>query len=222
MLLQYMVRRILLMIPTLLITSALPQEGKSFLSSNLSVLIAATGTRLLLIDADLRRPNLHKLFELENEHGLSTILAGIDTLEECVIHTHVPNLDVLLAGPMPPNPAELIGSERMTALLDSITGYDMVIIDSPPVNVVADPLMLSSLVDGVIVIIEANATSRSLVARTRDLLMEVNANVLGAVVNKLNPRRAGYGYYYYDYGYYGDRDHRHDPRPAPEAPKGEA
>jgi capsular exopolysaccharide synthesis family protein len=205
----------------LLITSALPQEGKSFLSSNLSVLIAATGSRLLLIDADLRRPNLHKLFELDNEHGLSTILAGIDTLEECVIHTHVPNLDVLLAGPMPPNPAELIGSERMTALLDSITGYDMVIIDSPPVNVVADPLMLSSLVDGVIVIIEANATARSLVARTRDLLVEVNANVLGAVVNKLNPRRAGYGYYYYDYGYYGDRDHRHDPRPAPDLPKGE-
>lgn len=190
----------------LLITSALPQEGKSFLTSNLSVLIAATGSRLLVIDADLRRPNLHKLFELENIQGLSTILAGIATLEECVIHTHVPNLDILLAGPTPPNPAELLGSERMTELLDSITGYDMILIDSPPVNVVADPLMLSSLVDGVLVIIEANATSRSLVARTRDLLMEVNANVLGAVVNKLNVRRAGYGYYYYDYGYYGERD----------------
>jgi capsular exopolysaccharide synthesis family protein len=204
----------------LLITSALPQEGKSFLSSNLSVLIAATGSRILLIDADLRRPNLHKLFELDNDHGLSTILADLDSFEECVIHTHVPNLDVMLAGPRPPNPAELLGSERMTALLDSITGYDMVIIDSPPVNVVADPLMLSSLVDGVIVIIEANATSRSLVARTRDLLMEVNANVLGAVVNKLNPRRAGYGYYYYDYGYYGERDHRPQSVPPPSPPEG--
>ncbi len=190
----------------LLITSALPQEGKSFLTSNLSVLIAATGSRLLVIDADLRRPNLHKLFELENIRGLSTILAGMNTLEECVIHTHVPNLDIVVAGPTPPNPAELLGSERMTEFLDSITGYDMILIDSPPVNVVADPLMLSSLVDGVLVVIEANATSRSLVARTRDLLMEVNANVLGAVVNKLNVRRAGYGYYYYDYGYYGDRD----------------
>ncbi len=190
----------------LLITSALPQEGKSFLTSNLSVLIAATGSRLLVIDADLRRPNLHKLFELENRQGLSTILAGINTFDDCVIQTHVPNLDILLAGPTPPNPAELLGSERMTELLDSIDGYDMILIDSPPVNVVADPLMLSSLVDGVLVIIEANATSRSLVARTRDLLMEVNANVLGAVVNKLNVRRAGYGYYYYDYGYYGDRD----------------
>ncbi|MFH1463453.1 MAG: polysaccharide biosynthesis tyrosine autokinase [Pseudomonadota bacterium] len=208
----------------LLITSALPQEGKSFLSSNLSVLIAATGSRLLLIDADLRRPNLHKLFELDNERGLSSILASMDTFEQCVIHTHVPNLDVLLAGPRPPNPAELLGSERMTALLDSITGYDMVIIDSPPVNVVADPLMLSSLVDGVIVIIEANATSRSLVARTRDLLMEVNANVLGAVVNKLNPRRAGYGYYYYDYGYYGERDGQGQrvPPAAPAPPEGQA
>jgi succinoglycan biosynthesis transport protein ExoP len=190
----------------LLITSALPQEGKSFLTSNLSVLIAATGSRLLIIDADLRRPNLHKLFELENTQGLSTVLAGINRFEDCVIRTHVPNLHVLLAGPTPPNPAELLGSERMTELLDSITDYDMILIDSPPVNVVADPLMLSSLVDGVLVIIEANATSRSLVARTRDLLMEVNANVLGAVVNKLNVRRAGYGYYYYDYGYYGERE----------------
>jgi capsular exopolysaccharide synthesis family protein len=203
----------------LLITSALPQEGKSFLTSNLSVLIAATGSKLLIIDADLRRPNLHKLFELENSQGLSTVLAGIHRFEECVIQTHVPNLHVLLAGPTPPNPAELLGSERMTELLDSITGYDMILIDSPPVNVVADPLMLSSLVDGVLVIIEANATSRSLVARTRDLLIEVNANVLGAVVNKLNVRRAGYGYYYYDYGYYGEREGPPGPGgPRPPAP----
>ncbi len=204
----------------LLITSALPQEGKSFLTSNLSVLIAATGSKLLIIDADLRRPNLHKLFELENGQGLSTVLAGIHEFEECVIETHVPNLHVLLAGPTPPNPAELLGSERMTDLLDSIGGYDMILIDSPPVNVVADPLMLSSLVDGVLVIIEANATSRSLVARTRDLLMEVNANVLGAVVNKLNVRRAGYGYYYYDYGYYGDREGPSGPgAPPPPGPR---
>ncbi len=202
----------------LLITSALPQEGKSFLTSNLSVLIAATGSRLLIIDADLRRPNLHKLFELENTQGLSTVLAGIHSFDECVIETHVPNLHVLLAGPTPPNPAELLGSERMTELLDSITTYDMILIDSPPVNVVADPLMLSSLVDGVLVIIEANATSRSLVARTRDLLMEVNANVLGAVVNKLNVRRAGYGYYYYDYGYYGEREGPAGPAGAPLKP----
>jgi len=199
----------------LLITSALPQEGKSFLTANLSVLIAATGSKLLIIDADLRRPNLHKLFELENNQGLSTVLAGMHKFEECVIQTHVPNLHVMLAGPTPPNPAELLGSERMTELLDSIEGYDMILIDSPPVNVVADPLMLSSLVDGVLVIIEANATSRSLVARTRDLLMEVNANVLGAVVNKLNVRRAGYGYYYYDYGYYGEREGPADSTQAP-------
>ncbi len=204
----------------LLVTSALPQEGKSFLSSNLSVLIAATGSRLLIIDADLRRPNLHKLFELENTQGLSTVLAGINTFEDCVIETHVPNLHVMLAGPTPPNPAELLGSERMTELLDSIEDYDMIIIDSPPVNVVADPLMLSSLVDGVLVIIEANSTSRSLVARTRDLLMEVNANVLGAVVNKLNVRRAGYGYYYYDYGYYGERDAPTGPGAPPAPPRG--
>ncbi len=204
----------------LLVTSALPQEGKSFLTSNLSVLIAATGSKLLIIDADLRRPNLHKLFELENTQGLSTVLAGIHSFEECVTETHVPNLHVMLAGPTPPNPAELLGSERMTELLDSITGYDMILIDSPPVNVVADPLMLSSLVDGVLVIIEANSTSRSLVARTRDLLMEVNANVLGAVVNKLNVRRAGYGYYYYDYGYYGERDAPTGPGAPPAPPRG--
>ncbi len=189
-------------IKRLLITSAVPREGKSFISANLSALIAMTGSRVLLIDADLRRPNAHKLYELPNDTGLSNVLAGEIPFTSAVTPTHVPGLDVLVAGPMPPNPAELLGSDKMGKLLDSIKGYDMIIVDTPPVNVVADPLMISTLVDGVLVVIEANRTSRSLVRMTRERLAEVDSNLLGAVVNKLNTRNAGYGYYYYYYDGY--------------------
>jgi succinoglycan biosynthesis transport protein ExoP len=186
----------------LLITSAVPREGKSFISANLAALIAMTGSRVLLIDADLRRPNAHKLYEMPNDIGLSNVLAGELPFTSAVTPTHVPGLDVLVAGPMPPNPAELLGGEKLGDLLDSIKGYDMIIVDTPPVNVVADPLMIANLVDGVLVVIEANRTSRSLVIQTRSRLGEVDANVLGAVVNKLNTRNAGYGYYYYYYDGY--------------------
>ncbi len=191
----------------LLITSALPQEGKSFITSNLSVLIAMTGSKALVIDADLRRPALHKLFELPNTRGLSTFLAGVEEARTCIRPSHVPGLDVMCAGPTPPNPAELLGNGMLPRFLDSLEEYDIVLIDSPPAGVVADPLMLSSLVDGVLVVIEANQTSRNVVTRARDLLAEVNAKMLGAIVNKLDIRSAGYGYYYYyDYGYYGESE----------------
>jgi len=203
-------------IQRLLITSAVPREGKSFISANLSALIAMTGSRTLLIDADLRRPNAHKLYELPNDVGLSNVLTNEVPFTSAVTPTHVPGLDVLVAGPMPPNPAELLGSEKMGALLDRIKGYDMIIVDTPPVNVVADPLMIANLTDGVLVVIEANRTSRSLVVQTRARLAEVDANVIGAIVNKLNTRNAGYGYYYYYYdGYqYYSAEPEDEPTPA--------
>jgi polysaccharide biosynthesis transport protein len=191
----------------LLVTSAAPQEGKSFISSNLSAVIAMTGTRILIIDADLRRPMQHKQFDVPNVNGLTDVLAGRMTLDEAIQRTPVENLDLLVAGPHPDNPAELLGSDLMHRLLDNISGYDMVLIDSPPVSAVADPLILSRVVDGIVMVVRTNKTAKKLVVQCRSRLAEMDANVLGAIVNCLDIRREGYGYYYYyDYNsvYYAD------------------
>jgi capsular exopolysaccharide synthesis family protein len=190
----------------LLIASAVPREGKSFISSNLSSIIAMTGSRVLLIDADLRRPTQHRLFALTNERGLSSILVDDALPSTCIQQTHVSGLDIMPSGPRPANPAELLGSSSMTRLLDSLVEYDFIIIDSSPIGAVADPLILSRFVDGVLMVIESNKTNRDHVLQCRSRLAEVKANVLGAIVNKLDIRRSGYGYYYYyDYNStYGD------------------
>jgi succinoglycan biosynthesis transport protein ExoP len=190
----------------LLIASAVPREGKSFISSNLSSIIAMTGSKVLIIDADLRRPSQHKLFATTNTAGLSSVLVGDTSFEESVHHTHVPGLDLLPSGPRPPNPAELLGSELMERFLDTLTDYEFVIIDSSPIGAVADPLILSRFVDGVLMVVESNKTNRDHVVQCRSRMTEVKANIIGAVVNKLDIRRTGYGYYYYyDYNStYGD------------------
>ncbi len=195
----------------LLVTSAAPREGKSFVSSNLATIIAMTGSRVLLIDADLRRPSQHKLFVQGNEVGLSSVLIGDMALGDAIQRTHVPGLDLLASGPRPPNPAELLGSDTMQRLLDSVQGYDFVMIDSPPIGAVADPLILSRSTHGVLMVVESNKTDRDQVVQSRSRLSEMDANILGAIVNKLDVRRSGYGYYYYyDYNsvYYDtDVDH---------------
>jgi polysaccharide biosynthesis transport protein len=181
----------------LLITSAAPREGKSFVSSNLSAIIAMTGHRVLLIDSDLRRPLQHKIFGLDNDRGLSTALLGEAPVTECIQKTNVPGLDVIPSGPHPENPAELLGSQGMADLLDSIQGYDVLVIDSSPIGAVADPVIVSRMVDGVVMVIHANNTNRDLVVQTKARLAEMETNILGAVVNKLDVRKDGYGYYYY-------------------------
>ena len=190
----------------LLIASAVPREGKSFISSNLATIIAMTGSRVLLIDADLRRPTQHKLFDLGNEVGVSSVLVDGLPIEKAIKRTHVKGLDLMSSGPRPVNPAELLGSPSMTRMLDSLSMYDFLIIDSSPIGAVADPLILSRFVDGVLMVIESNKTNRDHVLQCRSRMAEVKANVLGAIVNKLDIRRTGYGYYYYyDYNStYGD------------------
>ena len=190
----------------LLIASAVPREGKSFISSNLATIIAMTGSRVLLIDADLRRPTQHKLFDLGNEVGVSSVLVDGMPVEQAIKRTHVKGLDLMSSGPRPVNPAELLGSSSMIRMLDSLTMYDFLIIDSSPIGAVADPLILSRFVDGVLMVIESNKTNRDHVLQCRSRMAEVKANVIGAIVNKLDIRRTGYGYYYYyDYNStYGD------------------
>ena len=202
----------------LLVTSAAPREGKSFISANLATIMAMAGSRVLIIDADLRRPCIHKLFDMSNQFGLADVLSGRMELHEAVQPTHVADLSVLLAGPHPSNPAELLENGVMQRILDEMSEYDLILIDSPPVNAVADPLVLSAWVHGVVFVVETNQTKRSLVRNARTRLTEMNANLLGAVVNKLDVRRAGYGYYYYYYYenypyYYGESEMQSKPSP---------
>lgn len=192
----------------LLVTSAVPREGKSFTSSNLSAVMAMSGQKVLLIDADLRRPSVHRLFELSDEYGMSDVLLGERSISSVVQHSHVPNLDIVVAGPTPENPNELLGNAIMKNIRNIVGDYDVVIIDSPPVNAVSDPMVLSPLVDGVVLVVEANETKRPVVRQAITRLQNVNSNVLGGVVNKFDSKRSGYGYYYYyvDYGYYAEDD----------------
>lgn len=201
----------------LLVTSAMEQEGKSFISSNLAAIMCMAGSRVLLIDADLRRPRQHAIFGQTNESGLSSVLAGAMTLEQAIRPSPVPGLDLLPAGPPPQNPAELLESELMQRLLDSITGYDLVLIDSPPVSPVADPLILSRYVDGVIMVVRFHRAAKKQVLRCRQRLSEVDAPLLGAIGNRFDEQPEeyygyGYGYGYgsgygYGYGQYGSNYH---------------
>lgn len=189
---------------TLLITSASPREGKSFMAANLAAIIAMSGTRVLTIDGDMRRPTLHNRFQVSNERGLAQVLAGEALASDVIVPSHVPGLHLMVAGPATENPSELLSIARIKALLEAVDGYDLVLIDSPPVNVVADPLVLASICDGVLFLVEASRTKRAMVRACCEKLREVNPNLLGAVVNKLDVRMSGYeyNYYYDDYAYY--------------------
>jgi capsular exopolysaccharide synthesis family protein len=193
---------------TLLITSSQPAEGKTTTSVNTAISLAQTGSAVLLIDADLRRPRVHKVFNLKNNAGLSNYLAG-----ECdigsLIQIAMPNLYVLPVGPLPPNPAELLGSAKMKQAIETLSAnFDYVVIDSPPVSSFADSLILSALVEGVIIVVKAGMTPREMAQRTKAHLQSVGAKILGVVVNQIKLQPHDYYYYstYYSRYYYGDRE----------------
>jgi len=191
---------------TLLVNSPGPTEGKSVMLANLAVVMAQSGLRVVAVDADLRRPVLHEVFSLPNTHGLShAILQSNPPVSEHLQATEVENLWVLASGPLPPNPAELLGSERMGVIIEELKGQvDMVLFDSPPSLVVADAVILSTRVDGVLLVNDVGRTRRSEVRRGAEELRRVRANLLGVVLNRL-PRRRG-GYYYHHYYYYQGED----------------
>jgi polysaccharide biosynthesis transport protein len=189
---------------SLLVASAVPGEGKTVTASNLAVAYAQAGRTTCLVDADLRRPTIHELFGLPNDHGLSTLMAGQEATYESVTHaTDVTGLRVLTSGPLPPNPAELLASPRMRAILAGILErVDLVIIDSPPLQAVTDAAVLSSLVDGTILVVAAGRTRRGSLVRGRDSLQRVGANVLGALLNGVSEGMdSGAAFAYF--GYYG-------------------
>jgi succinoglycan biosynthesis transport protein ExoP len=198
---------------TILITSALPQDGKTMTSVNTAIVLAQQGKRVLLIDADLRRPNIHKVFGIRPEFGLTNVLTGGATVEEALQPTVQPNLFLMPSGPLPPHPSELLGSVRMQQLIRQWrTEYDHVIIDSPPALSVTDAVLISVQVDIVILVIRSGQTTTHALRRTRDLLMNVKANVMGIVLNAVDLTSPDYYYYYYSgnkygkYGYYSDKN----------------
>jgi len=187
-------------IKTILFTSTAPSEGKSTTTANLAIAFAQTGSKVLLIDSDLRRPALHKVFRISNPLGLTNLLVQNVATEMAVRDVGVPNLRLITSGPIPPNPSEVLGGSRMRALLSSFSElFDYVILDSPPTLAVTDSSILSSMVDGVVLVVEADGVSREKALKAKHQLAAVKANIIGAVLNGVANGAQQDDYYYYYY-----------------------
>lgn len=192
---------------TILVTSPSPGDGKTTLASNLAIAMAQAGNRILLLDADFRKPTQHKIFEIDKRIGLSNVLAGASTLQEAIHQTLIPGLDILPCGPIPANPSEILNSQTFADLLEELTTqYDHIILDSPPVMPVTDARILAASCDVTVLALRAHRSTVKGAMFTRDLLHGVGCQLLGVVVNDIPRRRGLYGYYYgygepYQYGY---------------------
>ena len=199
----------------ILITSALPQEGKTTTSINTATVLAQKGTRVLLIDADLRRPSIHKTLGLGPRIGLSNVLTGGATLQEATFRSSLlPNLYILPAGTPPPNPAELLASGQMAEILSVLReSYDHIVVDTPPTLSVTDAVVLSPSADAVVLVIRCGQTTKPALRRSREILSQVNARVSGVLLNAVDLSSPDY-YYYYEYqGKYGHRYYDDDLEP---------
>jgi succinoglycan biosynthesis transport protein ExoP len=205
----------------IMIVGAGPFEGKTLTSANLAVTMAQSHQPVLLIDGDMRRPDMHKIFQTPHSKGLSGILAGTDTPEDAIVETSVEGLHLLPVGPIPPNPAELIGSKTMERFITGLKEkYEIIIIDTPPLTAVTDALALSQFVDGVMLVTRTGITPRRVVKNCIEQLQAVNANILGVVLNGVGKDR----YYYspYSYGYYGEDDDKKKKSGKIKQPKGDS
>lgn len=182
---------------TILITSSVPAEGKSTVCSNLAVSIVQTGKDVILVDCDLRKPTVHKTFGLNNAVGLTSVLTGQVAVEDALQKTHCEGLSVLTAGPLPPNPTELLQSNVMQEVLKKLKLMgDQVLLDAPPVLPVADSMILSTYVDGVVLVIASRQVPREIALRAKELLQNTNARLLGVVLNQVRYSSDGEQYYY--------------------------
>lgn len=179
---------------TLLVTGAAPDEGKSTTLANLAIIMAQAEQRVILVDCDLRRPSLHTLFDLPNDTGLTSLILAQDEALPLQA-TGVPGLSLLASGPLPPRPADILGSRRMEAAIARLRAEaDIVLFDTPPVTAVTDAAVLATRVDGVLLVFQAGKTRREHARRTRQILEKVKANIVGVVLNDAQIEQ-GYGYY---------------------------
>lgn len=195
-------------IQSILITSSGPSEGKTTTSVNLAVTMAQSGNKTILIDCDQRKPKVHKLISITNQIGLSNLLIGEVTMEKAIVKSGVEGLDILPAGTRPPNPSELLASEKMQSLIERLkTKYDYIILDTPPVIMVTDAQIISKYADGSILVVASGEADREAAAKAKEQLEKVDAKIIGVVLNKLETNRRGYYGYYYHY-YYGEDGQR--------------
>jgi capsular exopolysaccharide synthesis family protein len=191
----------------IVITSPNPSEGKTTTVINTAIALSQTGAKVLIIDGDLRHPRVHKVFNEENGAGLSNFLSGNSPLDSIIKKTEVPNLYYIPSGPIPPNPSELIGSNLFKEMIKALENrFDHIVLDSPPALGFADSVILSTTVDGVILVVLGGKTPRETLQRAKEVLQQVNAKILGVVINRVDIHRGEYGYYYYRYHYYYGRD----------------
>lgn len=185
-----------------LVTSASPGEGKTMIASTIAIAFAQVGHRTLLLDCDLRRARLHRVFQQNNDIGVSSAILDPELLNSPAIQTIVPNLSLLPSGPRVANPAELLQSAKFAQLVNILRErYDRVVIDSPPITAVTDAVVISTLADAAVLVVRANKTQRHVAVRAIRALRDVSAPLLGCVLNCLDPQKRGRGYYYY-YHYY--------------------
>jgi capsular exopolysaccharide synthesis family protein len=191
----------------IVITSPNPSEGKTTTVINTAIALSQTGAHVLIIDGDMRHPRVHRIFNEENGAGLSNFLSGNAPIESVIKKTEVPNLYYIPSGPIPPNPSELIGSKLFKVMMDSLgKKFDHIILDSPPTLGFADSVILSTSVDGVVLVVLGGKTPRETLQRAKEVLHQVNAKILGVVINRVDIHRSDYGYYYYRYHYYYGKD----------------
>ena len=183
---------------SLVITSSNPGEGKSTVSSNLAFILSQGGKKVIVVDADLRKPTIHKKFRVDNREGLTEILIGKKNINE-VSKKIEENIHVITAGKKTPNPAEMVSSKAMEELIEILKRkYDYVIIDTPPVRTISDGVILSAKADGVVLVVRAGKTKSADVVKGYKELEKVKANIVGSVLNAVDNKRNGYYYYYYE------------------------
>ncbi len=183
---------------TIMVTSSGPAEGKTTTIANLAIVLAQTEKKVILIDADLRKPSIHRKFQLPNRLGLTNTITGTHDLDQTVNEGPISTLNILTSGPIPPNPAELLGSTKMQEIIKKLSlRYDYVLIDTPPVLAVTDAQILAQFTDGVLLVLKSGQTHRDMAIKAKEQLKNVKANIIGAVLNQQNTKEKGYYYYYY-------------------------
>ncbi|MES2504695.1 MAG: polysaccharide biosynthesis tyrosine autokinase [Myxococcota bacterium] len=199
---------------SLLVSSSMAGEGKTTTAINLAIAMAQSGSKVILVDGDLRRPRVHKSFDLNNDVGLSTVIVDECDLDRSIHHSSIPGLDVLTCGPVPPNPSELLHTQKFKQVFAELeTRYDKIIFDSAPVGAVTDPVILGALVDGALLVIKTGVTHREATRRAVRALQDAHANLFGVILNDFDAHKTQYGYSYgryywygrYYYGQYGDK-----------------